>query len=560
MVSRPSLPFVSSRQAEIIEIVARNGWGYFRNQLSLNPKPEEFRLPLPGVLRQILIELGPTFVKLGQLLSTRPDLLGPEYITALETLQSDVPGLSWLTIESILQEELGEGLSQFAEIDPVAIAAGSLGQVHRGRLMDGTIVAVKVQRPGIRRTIEKDLSGLEAIAELLSSNLTGGGIGRAYDLPGLAEEFRNSLMDELDFRREARNTDTLRTNLSESEIWKAGQVLVPTVYSALSSERVLTLEWIEGVKLNEAKLDTKGREEIAALATQVMMQQMFLNRFFHADPHPGNFLYVGCDSEGKHRIALLDCGMVAMLDPRTQRIITDLVVGVVYEQPRQVAQAVRELGFARLEVDIRALEAEFDRLLRRFYTRPLEAINLTELLNEALRIPREKQIQMPGTIGLFVKAIANVEGIARQLDPQFSFVEVARPVVEKSLQQRVLSTQGGAELARSTLYFSQLALDLPQRVDVLLDRLERSELGLTWRWKGQGDFEKMARRGLKQLSLGIIGVGCLLSGSILMAAMATASGSGTEAVPMRSLFIWGQGLLIVGVGVNAWLVLKLLRS
>ncbi len=558
MVSRPSLPFVSSRQAEIIEIVARNGWGYFRNQLSLNPKPEEFSLPLPGVLRQILIELGPTFVKLGQLLSTRPDLLGPEYIIALETLQSDVPGLEWSTIEAILEEELGEELSQFVEIDPVAIAAGSLGQVHRGSLKDGTVIAIKVQRPGIRRTIEKDLSGLKAIAELLDSGSSIGGssIGRAYDLPGLVEEFRNSLMDELDFRREASNTQQLSKNLSDSSIWKAGQVCVPKVYEHLSTERVLTLEWIEGVKLNDAAIDKAGKQEVAALATQVMMQQMFLNRFFHADPHPGNFLYMGQDKDGHHRIALLDCGMVAMLDPRTQRIITDLVVGVVYEQPRQVAQAVRELGFARLEVDIRALEAEFDRLLRRFYTRPLEAINLTDLLNEALRIPREKQIQMPGTVGLFVKAIANVEGIARQLDPQFSFVEVARPVVEKSLQQRVLSTQGGAELARSSLYLSQLALDLPQRVNVLLDRLERSELGLNWRWKGQEDFEKVVRRGLKQLSLGIIGVGCLLSGSILMASFPTELG----AVPPRSLFFWSQGLLVTGAGVNLWLILKLLRS
>lgn len=558
MVSRPSLPFLSSRQTEIIEVVARNGWGYFRNQLSLNPKPEAFRLPLPDVLRQILIELGPTFVKLGQLLSTRPDLLAPEYITALETLQSDVPSLPWRGIEQVLREELGERLSQFAEIDPVAIAAGSLGQVHRGRLQDGTIVALKVQRPGIRTIIEKDLNGLQAIAELLTqgSSLAGSDMGRAYDLPGLVEEFRTSLMDELDFRQEARNTDLLRENLTQSSLWQPGQVVLPQVYHGLSSERVLTLEWIEGVKLHEADLDENGRQAVAVLATQAIMQQMFLNRFFHADPHPGNFLYLGCDDSGKyHRIALLDCGMVATLDPRTQRIIVDLVVGVVYEQPRQVAQAVRELGFARLEVDIRSLEAEFDRLLRRFYTRPLESINLTELLNEALRIPREKQIQMPGTIGLFVKAIANVEGIARMLDPRFAFVEAARPVVERSLQQRVLSAQGGAELARSTLYFSQFALDLPQRLDVLMDRLERSELGLNWRWKGQETFEKVARQGLQQLSLGIVGLGCLVSGAILMAAMPTLPGE----VVTRSLFFWSQGLLIAGVSVNVWLILKLLR-
>ncbi len=550
MPPRPSLPFVSRRQTEIIEVVARNGWDYFRNQLSLNPKPEEFRLPLPEVLRQILIELGPTFVKLGQLLSTRPDLVGPEYITALETLQSDVPALPWAAVEQVLRAELQQSLDEyFLHIDPQAIAAGSLGQVHRGKLQDGTPVAIKVQRPGIREVIEQDLEGLKAIATLFDR---GGGLGKAYDLPGLVEEFRNSLMGELDFRREGLNTQKLQENLAHSFLWDSGQVVVPTVHFECTTERVLVLEWIEGVKLTDARLPPERRKAVAELTTQVMMQQMFLNRFFHADPHPGNFLYIA--DEKQVRIALLDCGMVAILDPRTQRIITDLIIGVVYEQPRQVAQAVRELGFARLEVDLRALEAEFDRLLRRFYTRPLEAINLTELLNEALRIPRENQIQMPGTIGLFVKAIANVEGIARQLDPQFAFVDVARPVVERSLQQRLLSPAFGADLARSSLYLSQLLLDFPQRLDVLLDRLERSELGLNWRWRGQTEFQAIASRKVSQLTLALMGMGCLVAGAILV----LASAQETSALPSRSLFFWSQGLLILGSGINLGLLFKLL--
>ncbi len=550
MALRPSLPFVSRRQTEIIEVVARNGWGYFRNQLSLNPKPEEFELPLPGVLRQILIELGPTFIKLGQLLSTRPDLVGPEYIIALETLQSDVPALPWHEAERVLLAELEQPIGHyFAYVESSAIAAGSLGQVHRGRLRDGTPVAIKIQRPGIRHIIEKDLEGLRAIAELLSR---GANIGQAYDLIGLVEEFRNSLLAELDFRREARNTQQLSDNLADSPLWEKDQVVVPTVHPECSSERVLVLEWIEGVKLSDAPLSTQGKQELATLVTQVMMQQMFLNRFFHADPHPGNFLYIGDNK--RPRIAMLDCGMVAILDPRTQRIITDLVVGIVYEQPRQVAQAVRELGYARLEVDIRALEAEFDRLLRRFYTRPLEAINLTELLNEALRIPRENQIQMPGSIGLFVKAIANVEGIARKLDPQFAFVEAARPVVERSLQRRILSPQTGTDVARSSLYLSQLLLDFPQRLDVLLDRLERSELGLNWRWRGQEEFQSTIRRSMRPLTLAIVGFGCLIAGAVLV----MASGGATTALSARALFLWSQALLIGGSAINIWLVLKLL--
>ncbi|MFM2432165.1 MAG: hypothetical protein RLZZ511_3379 [Cyanobacteriota bacterium] len=553
MISRSSnLPFISSRQAEIIEVVARNGWDYFRNQFSLNnPQPhEEFALPLPNTLRQILIDLGPTFIKLGQLLSTRPDLLSPDYIAVLETLQDDVPPVAWSTIEQILNEELQQPLDQiFRDIDQRPVAAGSLGQVHRAQLCSGETVAIKVQRPGIRSVIERDLGVLESLAAFFN----GDRIGQAYDLVGLVEEFSNSILGELDFRREARNTDQLRQNLANSTLWKPGRVIVPQLYHSISSERVLVMEWINGVKLTQLDLPPERRKEVAALVVQVIMQQMFLDRIFHADPHPGNFLYIdggNVDGGEGDRIALLDCGMVAILDPRTQRIITDLLVGIVFEQPRQVAQAVRELGFTRLDVDIRAIEAEFDRLLRRFYTKPLEEINLAELLNAALKIPRDNKIQMPGAVGLFAKAIANVEGIARQLDPSFAFIEVARPVVTQALQKRVIGENALPEVGRSALSLSRLLLDLPQRLDVLTDRLERSELGLIWRWRDQASFQEMLAKSTRRLTLTLLSVGCLLTGAILTASDRLAP---TPPKPDWSI-LWHQSFLVAGVAIALWVV------
>jgi predicted unusual protein kinase regulating ubiquinone biosynthesis (AarF/ABC1/UbiB family) len=554
VISRSSnLPFISSRQAEIIEVVARNGWGYFRNQFSAFPpkSDEEFALPLPNVLRQILIDLGPTFVKLGQLLSTRPDLLAPEYIAALETLQDDVPAVSWSAIEQILQTELNQPIAEiFADVDHKPVAAGSLGQVHQARLCSGETVAIKVQRPGIRPVIERDLDVLQSLAEFFGDDQ----VGQAYDLIGLVEEFRNSILGELDFRREARNTDQLRTNLAKSRLWQPGQVIVPTVYHNITTERVLVMEWINGTKLTQLQLPADRQKEIATLVVRMIMQQMFLDQMFHADPHPGNFLYVSAGDRDDDQIALLDCGMVAILDPRTQRIITDLLVGIVFEQPRQVAQAVRELGFTRLDVDIRAIEAEFDRLLRRFYTKPLEEINLAELLNAALKIPRDNKIQMPGAVGLFAKAIANVEGIARQLDPSFAFVEVARPVVTQALQKRVFGEQALPGVARSSLYFSQLLLDLPQRIDVLFDRLERSELGLTLRWRDQQMFQKVIHKSTRRMTLALLSVGLMLTGGILTIADAVAQ------KPPRSdwLLVWHQSFLVAGVGLALWLIVGLL--
>jgi ubiquinone biosynthesis protein len=501
------------RETEIVEVLARNGWGYFRSQLSFDSKPEVPSLPLPDVLKQILIELGPTFVKLGQLLSTRPDLLAPEYIKSLESLQSDVPTLDWSEITPILEQALPSPINQcFAEINPVAIAAGSLAQVHQGRLPDGRQVAIKIQRPGIRTVIERDLGVLKTLADWFSSDR----LGEAYDLPGLLEEFRTSLMGELDFVREARNTEQMGENLAKSDLWQPGQVITPQVHWQLSSERVLTLEWIEGIKLTDVDLPAPRQQALAALAAQVIMQQMFIDGIFHADPHPGNFYYLP-DSD-MDRIALLDFGMVAILDPRSQQIITDLLIGIIYEQPRQVAQAVRELGFTKLEVDIRAIESAFDRLLRRFYTRPLSEINLAELLNEALRIPRENKIQMPGTIGLFAKAIANVEGIARKLDPQFPFVTVARPVMAKSLQKRLLGPHLLDDTARSTLYYSRVMSEFPQRLEVLLDRLERSELGFNLRWRGSKDFSYTLRKSQRRQTLAMMSAGMILAGALLLAA------------------------------------------
>jgi ubiquinone biosynthesis protein len=218
-----------------------------------------------------------------------------------------------------------------------------------------------------------------------------------------------------------------------------------------------------------------------------------------------------------------------------------------------VAQAVRELGFTRLDVDIRAIEAEFDRLLRRFYTRPLEEINLTELLNAALKIPRDNKIQMPGSVGLFAKAVANIEGIARQLDPSFAFVEVARPVVTQALQQRMVGPQALPEVGRSSLYFSQLLLDLPQRVDILADRLERSELGLTLRWRDQGNLQDGLNRNNRRLVLGLLSVGSLLTGGLL-----TVGDTLSTTPNLDWVILWHQSFLVMGAGIMLSLIISLL--
>ncbi len=216
-----------------------------------------------------------------------------------------------------------------------------------------------------------------------------------------------------------------------------------------------------------------------------------------------------------------------------------------------IAQAIRNLGYTRVDIDIRAVETAFDRLLRRFYTRPLSEINLADLLNEALRIPRQNNIQMPGTIGLFVKAIANVEGIARSLDPMFPFVEVARPVVERVIQRSLLGPTTVQETAQSSLYLSRLLTQFPQRLEILLDRLERSELGVNVGLRVEREFKQTWRQGTRRLSLAMIAVGALIAGAILLGVAA----NGSSAVPLTVILVWSQGLLVAGVVLGIWIAI-----
>lgn len=540
------------REAEITKIVLYHGWDYVHSHLppfyQSNLKSDDPVLPLPEVLCQLLIDLGPTFVKLGQVLSTRPDLLDCDYIDALESLQSHVPAVPWENVQPLIEDQLQRPITQvFAKVEETAIAAGSLGQVHRGQLLNGEVVALKVQRPGIRQVIKSDLEILQSFIKYFSK----GKLGDAYDLQALLDEFRNSILGELDFQREARNTEELNQNLAKSNVWPSGKLKVPKIYSVLTTDKLLVMEWIEGCELVNLKIPLKRKTQIARWIAQMIMQQVFLDGFFHADPHPGNFLYV--DHAQDYHIVLLDCGMVSRLDPRTQSILIDLFVGTIDDDPRQIARAVNELGFAKEPVPLQIVESEFDRLLRRFYARPLEEIRFAELLNDVLKIPRNNHIQLPGSVGLLVKALTNVEGVARTLDPQFPFIDVARPVIEQALRKNFISQHALQRAVSSTLYSLRSLPELPQRLERLIDRIERSELDTNLHWNEQDEFQSMFSQSLQRLSLALLAVGAIIAGALLVAAE---SNSASSLVFGQEVF-WGNALLATGLGLAIWLVVDI---
>jgi len=553
MISIPKIPKnVRCREEEVFKVISKYGWKYLRTQLSPEPitaaqeaeLAENPPLPLPEVLAQILSELGPTYIKLGQLLSTRPDLLKPAYVEALESLQSDVPPVPWEQIKPNLEADLGGDLSEiFAKFDENPVAAGSLGQVYRAQLPEGQTVAVKVQRPGIREVIEADLQVLQIFVDRFKSRK----LGKRFDLQGLLDEFSTSILNELNFEREARNTIELGANLDKSGFWRRGKIRVPGVYSELSSNRILVLEWVEGKTVLKADISSEQRVEVAGWLVQMIFNQFFIDGFFHADPHPGNFFFY--QDESDYCLILLDCGMVSRFDPRTLNILLDLFSGIIEANPRRITQAIADIGFSEEPLNVEVMENEVDRLLRLNYSRSIDELKLGTLLQDILDIPKKNNIQLPGAIGLFLKALTNAEGVARSLDPGFSFVEVAGPVMKRAARKRYLNKSRARELTfRSVEALDSLSV-LPRRVDTLLDRLETSDLRMSWTWQAQAEFQQTINQGVRNMSLALLSLGALGSGALLIAEKSDAAST----VSGYTIF-WGNGLLCGGLALAIWVV------
>ena len=538
----------TSRQREIAEVVLRNGWDYARGLLAGN-KADEPRLPSPEILRKILIELGPVYVKLGQLLSTRPDLLSGRYVETLTALQTNVPPVPWSEVEILIQEELAQPIEAvFSEIDHNAIAAGSIGQVYRAILTNGQKVALKVQRPGIDKVVAQDISLIKSLAELVS--LTE--FGKNFDMVGLAEEFTNALVAELDFTTEAEYTEQLRQNLTGTQWFDDQQLVIPKVYNHLTSTKLMTIEWLEGVPILEAHLpeiradqdEATQRLEITTVLFRAFFKQVYIDGFFHADPHPGNIFYL---QDG--RIALLDCGMIGRLDPRTQQILTEMLLAIVDLDARRCSQLTLELAEGDQQVNLNHLTKDYSNMLRKYYNRSISQINFSAVIYEILQVSRNNKIRLPSNMGLYAKTLANLEGVARGFYPQVNLLDQIRPLMTDVVRRQLLGERPAETLLRIGLDFKSLTLRSPRLVELLLDRITSETL--TW---------NLSIPRLDRLALSIEDSANRLSfsilvGSLIMGAAIISTGSATTQVSVVSNVLFAVASLL-----GLWLILSILRS
>ncbi|HLN93485.1 MAG TPA: AarF/ABC1/UbiB kinase family protein [Thermoanaerobaculia bacterium] len=433
------------------------------------PSAAEAVPPKAEELARDLERLGPTFIKLGQLLSTRADLLPVAYIDALARLQDDVEPFSFAEVERIVTEELGARISKaFAEFDAAPLAAASLGQVHRAVLRDGRVVAVKVQRPGVREQIADDLDAFTEIAQLLDKHLEA---GHLYQFEKVVEEFRKSILRELDYRREAQNLVTLSENLAEFD-----RIVVPSPILDFTTGRILTMDFVFGQKITALspleKIDIDGAR-LADELHRAYLKQILIDGFFHADPHPGN---VFLTDDG--RVALIDLGMVGWISSAMQENLLKLLLAISEGKGEEAAERAAEIGEKLETFD----DAEFRRrvveLVGEYQNARLEQIQVGKVVMEVSQVSAAAGMRLPPELTMLGKTLLHLDEIGRTLDPTFDPNASVRRSAAELLQRRMRKSASPANLYASLLEAKDFVQKLPARINKVLDILANNQLRL----------------------------------------------------------------------------------
>jgi ubiquinone biosynthesis protein len=542
------------RYREIVHVLARHGFGNLIDQLELVPylslSRRLFRGVTPGPpltaperMRLAIEELGPAFIKFGQIMSTRPDLIPPPYIAQLVRLQDTVPPVPWEGVEQQLERELDGSLDElFASFEVKPVAAASLAQVHQATLPGGEEVVVKVQRPDIEETVEVDLEILFDLARLVQERTP---LGEIYDFVGIAEDFAFNLRNEMDYRREGHNADRFRRNFAgETALY------IPKVYWDYTTQRVLTMERLSGIKIDDvAALDAAGvdRHQVAQNAACIIIKEVLEDGFFHADPHPGNFFVMD-----KAVIGAMDFGMVGHLDQRDRENLVRLYIVSVRLDTEGIVEQFIRMGAASRDVDRPGLQRDIGRLLTRYHGLPLKEIRAREVVEEVMPIAFRYHLRLPSRLWLLGKTLAMMEGVGLQLDPDFDIFVVSQPYVRKFLWQTVSPQTWGRRLLKTSGDWSELLTDLPRRVPRLIDQLEEGDLQFTLRL-----------REIETLLVRLDRVGNRLVISVLLAAFIV-----SLALLMPSFLSGRQGWIfwLIALGFVAasvlglWLLLSIWRS
>jgi ubiquinone biosynthesis protein len=535
-----------ARVREIAHVAARYGFGQLLGRSSRRAAADAPEVP--GTrgrrLRDMLDELGPTFVKFGQLLSTRPDIVPADIVDELRQLQDRARPESFANIRTVVEGELGLTIEQvFTEFDELPIAAASIGQVHRARLPSGDEVVVKVQRPDAERQINADIQLLYQLARMLKDR-----VGRLsfIDLVGLVDEFSSSIRRELDYGVEAHNADTFRRNFGQDP-----HVDVPKVFWRYTTGRVLVMERVQGSSLAQLELEGWSEEDRSRLATRLAetwMQMVFVHGFFHADPHQANILIQGPDD-----IGLVDFGMIGALSQRDREAAVGLLIDVLDLNADGLPRRLRDLGLRYPRHREQELADQLAVVLQRYSGQAMGEIDARAMLSEIFQTVYRLQLTLPTRWVMLDKTLATLAGVALQLSPEFNVFESARPYARRLMAER-LRPDRVAERARHDLERGvRVAREFPLQVGELLSELTEGDFAVGIHVDDLPQSAERIERAMNRLVLGMLAFGLMVSSSIIGALLHT------------GLSLGGFALLAIvpgffGFCLIAWLIVGILRS
>jgi ubiquinone biosynthesis protein len=497
-------------------------------------------------IRLVLQELGPTFVKLGQIASTRPDLLPEEIIHELEKLQDQVSPFSFEEVRNIVQKELGADLNQiFRQFADVPLAAASIGQVHQAILHSGEKVAVKVQRPNIANVIETDLEILQDLAILAERRLEW---AARYQIRDMVDEFSRSLRAELDYTIEARNAEKISNQFKNDP-----NIYIPKVFWEYSTKKVLTMEYVEGVKFNELerlKQNGYNLKNLADRLTKAIFRQIFIEGFFHGDPHPGNVLVLPGEA-----IAFIDFGMVGRLNPEMKYHFSSLVIALMRQSTDGVIKSICQMGLVPDDVNLMQLRDDVEQLRGKYYHVSLSKISLGEAVNDLFRIAFRHSIRLPRDLTLLGKTLLTVEGMVEKLDPGFRILDIAEPFGRQLLKERWQPKNVAEVIWKRVSDYGEMLIDFPKNMKELTSLIKQGKLHLEIDVPKLDHFLKKLDQISNRLSFSIV----LLSFSIIMVGIIIGSSMGRQ-----STLLWKIPAIEIGFGVATlmfvWLLYSIFKS
>ena len=550
------------RYREIVTVFARHGFGLFLERFgiyqSLKMKRERSDAGTAadnaGVsagerLRAALEELGPAFVKLGQILSTRPDILPAGVISELQKLQDSVKPFPFSEAKELIETELEDRLENlYSEFGTEPAAAASIAQVYRARLISGKPVAVKVQRPGIERTISLDLDILKDLARLIDRHTS---YGNLYDCSGMVAEFESTIKNELNFIKEGENVDLFRKNFSREP-----DITAPKIRWIYTTERVLTMEYVEGIRIDDLDaLDRAGidRKKLAERLAASVCNQILRDGFFHADPHPGN-LRVAPDGT----IVFLDFGMVGYLNEVRKRTISDFFIGLTTQDAGRVVRAAVDMDAVPSRVNMRQFERDIDQIIEKYLSTPMSEIRIDQLLYDVFRIAFTNHIKIPREFTLLSKTLGTLQGLLEKLDPELDSLTVAEPIAKKLVLQSFSVKRIGGEIKKDLWKYRDLFHMLPAAMLKLLTKLEEDDFAVQLEWKEADRLQRQLERIANRMSFSVV----LLAVSIIIAGVLIASGlsAGTGGETYRlNILVLKSGLILEAV-ILLGLIVSMFRS